>query len=253
MKKVLFAIAFFCIGFVAETIAGTLVYKVNKDNEKIISDIKILSIDKKQIVLKVGNGMERSPLTSLVKYYDTDIKIGSVFDDGSSEYDIQIVNIKKPVSKTGLTGSKKDKVTSNIEIEYNISTKDSNVKNRRAIKHPLFYLYVLTTDSNNKRKIFIYNYPESAKCNFKNYDEALMMEKALSSEREAMVFEHGRWSNNSFFGIKHKFLLDGIKERKIIATYLIVWGKDKIIYEGGEIWDHSYSINPDWHTRPVNN
>ena len=143
MKKVLFAITLFCIGFMAEVIAGTLVYKVNKDNEKIISDIKILSIDKKQIVLKVGNGMERIPLTSLVKYYDTDIKIGSVFDDGSSEYDIQIVNIKKPVSKTGLTGSKKDKVTSNIEIEYNISTKDSNVKNRRAIKHPHFYLYVL--------------------------------------------------------------------------------------------------------------
>jgi hypothetical protein len=252
MKKILFAIMIFSFFVISETIAGTLIYKVNKEDEKVVSEVKILSIDKKQIVLKVGNGMERIPLTSLIKYYDTDIKIGSAFDDGSCEYDIQIVGIKKPASKTGFSGSKKEKIVSNIEIEYNISTKDKTIQSRKGIKHPHFYLYVLTSDNNNKRKVFVYNYPESAKCNFKNYDEALMMEKALASDRESMFFEHGKWSSNSFWGIKHKFPLEGIKDRKIIATYLIVWGKEKIIYEGGEIWDHLYSINPDWHTRPLN-
>ena len=253
MKKILLATFIFTLGFITETVAGTLVYKVGKDEEKVISDISILSIDKKQVVLKVGNGMERIPLTSLVKYYDTNIKIGSVFDDGSSEYDVQIINIKKPHTKTGYSGSKQNRTTSNIEIEYDIKTRDNRLNARNAIKQPYFYLYVLTTDENNRRKVFNYYYPEAAKCNFKNYDEALMMEKVLSSERDSMFFEHGKWSNKGNFSwLTHKFVLEGVKERKIIAIYLIVWGKDRIVYEGGEILEHSYSINPDWHTRPLN-
>ncbi len=251
-KFIVFLIVF--IGVVStQLMGGTLIYKVNKNEEKIISDISILSIDRKQVVLKVGNGIERIALTDLVKYYDTNIKIGSAFDDGSSQYDVQIRGLKKTASRTGYAGSQKNRTVSVIDLEYDISIKNnSGNQSRKAIKQPYFYLYVLTTDENNKRKVFVYHYPDAAKCNFKNYDEALMMEKVLSSERESMFLEHGKWQSNANLSWQSiKFKMDGIKERKIIATYLIVWGKDRIICEEGEIWDPTYSIHPDWYARPT--
>ncbi len=245
---------FFCGVILAALIpglfGGTLIYKIGENEEKIVSDITILSINNKQVVLKVGNGIERIPLSALIKYYSTDIKIGSAFDDGSQEYDVQVRNIKKPASRTGYSGSKKNRTTSELEVEYDIRLKN-NVKNKkRSIKTPHFYLYLLTMDKSNKRKIFIFHYPDQAKCNFKNYDEALMMEKAFSSERESIYLDYGNNKNNALSWQTQKFVLDGIKERRIIASYLIIWGKDRIVYEGGEIWDQMESISPDWFTRP---
>ena len=255
--KSFFKFGLFLICCVAcNSFAGTLIYKVHQEKEKIISDITIMSIDKKQVVLKVGNGIERIPLSSLVKYYNTDIKIGSVFDDGSQEYDIQVRNWKKPASRTGYSGSKKNRVVSELEFEYDIRLKQDSAKTQtnKRIKRPYFYLYVLTVDDYDNRKIFHYFSPDAAKCNFKSYDEALMMEKVYSSERESFFLDYGQWKTTSRLNWqKQKFVLDGIKERKIIATYLVVWGKDSIIYEGGEIWDPSYAIHPEWYTHPKQN
>lgn len=240
------------LGIVATNLfGGTLIYKVNKE-EKIISDVNIVSIDQKHLTLKVGSGTERILLSHVIKYYDTNIKIGSAFDDGSNDYSVFIRDIKYPPNKTGYIGTKKERITGDIELSYDILLDSKTANSQSKFREPYFYLFVLTVGKDNSdRKMFDYFYPAAAKCNFKTYDEALMMEKVLSSERSTQFLEYGKFQQNSMTSWqKIKFPLEGIKDRKIIAVYLVVWGKDNIVYSQGEILDYSHSIGQDWYANP---
>ncbi|MCP3965009.1 MAG: hypothetical protein GY750_10590 [Lentisphaerae bacterium] len=63
--------------------AATLVYKTSKNKEeKTVSDIEIVSIDKGSITIKRGKSQKTIPLRWVQKYYSTDIKAGE-FDDNT--------------------------------------------------------------------------------------------------------------------------------------------------------------------------
>ena len=73
----------------ANTFGGTLIYKSNEGEEKRVSGLTILSIDSKKMVVRISGGTETIRLSQVIKYYDSDIRAGSEFDDGSGDYTIR--------------------------------------------------------------------------------------------------------------------------------------------------------------------
>ncbi len=238
--------------------AGTIIYKTSKDSEKnTLAKVKIISISKGTITIKQGKGIRTIPLGYLSSYYDTDIDAGS-FADNTCDYTVSISEIKNP--KTGYIytkikkSKKKSQKVSDFEIEFSVNKKIEKGKSK-SIRMPYFYLYVLTTNTKSygKRPVFSFYYPEEAKVKSKTYDEAQIIEAINSMERPHIY--HGEKS--SFTGKIGKLTtangyrpavisMKGIKNQKIIAYHLEVWGKDKMVFE--KDWSDSinHSVGKNW-------
>lgn len=243
-------LSLFAIIICSTSFGGTLIYKGTDDEKKIISEIDIVAIDKNIMTFKIGKTTRNIALSKIFKYYNSDINMNLAFDDNTSDYDISITELKFPVNGKGITakrGKKEEKVNT-ATLEYSISLKTKN-KQKRVVKTPYFYLYLLTsTQKGSGKNIITCCYPAEAKTkNSKVYNEAVMLEKAVSSERE--IFNPHHRLNNSKHGntTKVSFNLKDVGNREIIAYYLVVWGKDDIIYTKKEILNHEYEISDNWH------
>lgn len=227
--------------------AGTLVYRTDNGEQNIISKVKILSIDARLITLSMENGIETIPSNRLVKYYDSDIKVGGLFKDSTSPYGISINEIRVPKSTrrtvTSSSSSGKSRTSSSkggtVSLTYSVTASGRSAEGRGATvyREPLFYLFVLTT-KDGVRKVGVTSYPSSARVSTKTYDEAKMMEKALDlnrrtinvDDRDRLGSSRSRSGSNSLGGTRIEIPLSGIADGDIIAWYLVVWGKDGIVY-----------------------
>lgn len=226
--------------FVASLRGGTLIYRTKKDgDEKTLSKVKLISIDKDLVTIEQGKGKKTIPLKWMVKYYDSDIATGGEqFEDETSDYTISISKIDMP--RDGVKSTKKNGRQTNkndwCEVEYSI-TRTPKEGQSKSTKMPYFYLFVLTTGSNEygSRPEFQYYYPAMAKISSKTYDEAKIMEKISSLDRPLIYWNEQndmRTSSSGHIGERvAKFELKGVKDRKIIAYHLIIWGKKEVIAE----------------------
>ena len=212
----------------ANTFGGTLIYKSNEGEEKRVSGLTILSIDSKKMVVRISGGTETIRLSQVIKYYDSDIRAGSDFDDGSGDYTLRFGQEKM------VRGEK-----ANSRMEFTIPfdvDRTGNAKMGTPLRVPYLYLFVLVSDSENfQRKMFVASYPASAKISMKNYDEAKMMEKATSLDRPRYHHDDaallGKRSRGATLegGRLARFPLNNLRNGKIIAWYLVAWGKDSIV------------------------
>ena len=239
MKLKLFFTSMFALSIVVLN-AGTIIYKTSAKSEKhTLAKVKIISIARKTITIKHGKGVRTIPLSYLSAYYDTDIETGS-FADNTCDYIVSIRDIKMP--ETGYTykkvkkKKKKTKSVSNFEIEFSINKKAKKGESK-AVRMPYFYLFVLTTSSKSygQRPIYMYYYPDEAKIKSSTYDEAKIIETVTSMDRPR-IYHGGRTSLgkisklSSASGYRPAVIpLKGIKNQRIIAYHLEIWGKDKMI------------------------
>lgn len=246
MKNILFAFLLF-VSFSA--FCGTIIYRGTDNEKKIISEIDIVSIDKNIVTIKIGKTTRTLHFSKIYKYYDTDINMNLAFDDNTSDYTLAVTNLKLPVNKKGVTQrAKKQKQKNKIEFDFSLSPQRKKGQSAN-VKVPYFYLYLLTSSGKgNGSSIYTYFHPNTAKIkNSKVYNEALMLESAISSERQ--IINPRYLSNISREGQGNKVAIDisKIGERKIIAYYLVVWGKDDIVYTDNKIIDHSYEVSKNWY------
>ncbi len=256
MKLKLFFISLFTLSFTALD-AGTIVYRTSgKSEEYTLSKIKIISIDKKVITIKQSGGTHTIPLAYLISYYDTNIDVGD-YADNTSDYQISIRKIKMP--ETGYKYSrskktkKKSKKTSNCKIEFSINRKFEKAKSKN-IRMPYFYLFVLTTGSEvyGRRPVYTYYYPKDARVSLKTYNEAKIIEAVKSMKRPLLYYDSKSYLGKSAGKLSSaggyppvNIALKKVKNKRIIAYHLEVWGKDKII--STKNWrDMRYSVGGSW-------
>lgn len=206
--------------------AGTIFFK---DGTK-ISGVEIISISDGKVVIEKDKSKRSYPVSKIKSYYGTDIDGGSNEAVGSfSDYKVSIISVDMP--KDGYKTKTKKSKTAKCEVEYSISRKGKS----KRIKVPYFYLYVIVPgkDEVSGRSVYRYYYPKNAKPKGKDYDEAAIMKELLDFGRPVWNSNHHRIKGR-LHGKKVSFNLSGIKNRKIIAWRLEVWGGDKMIAEKGE-------------------
>jgi len=232
--------------FVMPGHAATIIYKAADGKQRIISKVKLQAINGNLIALQIDKGIRYIARNALLKYYSEDISTTSGFEDGSSDYEVVLGPWNVP--QCGITGSQKKKGTAVATFEYSISRKGEGNGNVRV---PYFYLFVLTTGNADygSRKMYIYSYPEKeAKLSSKNgYNEAKMLEKALSADRPYIHNRSGSASGISGAKLNREatFKLTGIENRKILAWHLVVWGKEDILQER-DFQEIGESISKHW-------
>ncbi len=249
-KLLLLAVAAWLGGVNAE--AGTLIYRTRDNEEKTVSKVTIVTIDAKLVTIKINSGTETIPISSLVKYYDTDIKSGGEFEDNSAEYTIRLGTEKCP--GTGYETNKGKKSSSVFSISYDTMRKPG--QNQKAgIREPYLYLFVLTSGNSGERNFYSFSSSSKGKVSMRDaYDEAKMLEKVTSLDRTLIHDDDrnqlGRPNQRGGLGGTDlaEFKLDGIKDQKIIAWYLVAWGKNKI--EATKEWrDTGYNLHKTWWVR----
>lgn len=212
--------------FCDTALAGTLIYKNKEGAQKLVSDLTIVSIDQKKMVVRINNGTETLALSQVVKYYDTDIRISGDFDDSTGEYSVSL-------GTESFSAAKKKNGRLEFSIPYSIN-KAKGVSLSTPVRQPYFYLFVLVHDSETSdRKMMTFCYPAKAKAGMRNYDEAKMLEKAISLDRPTRYndsFSIRRASRKRLGGERDAvFQLNKIDKNAILAWYLVVWGKDSIV------------------------
>ena len=123
-----------------------------------------------------------------------------------------------------------------------------------AMRYPYIFLFVLSSDADGHRSMTSYGFPSSARLSLKNYDEAKMLEKVLllkrphyHSDDASRLGSHA--SGSRLGGSKTAtFQLGNLKDRKIIAWYVVAWNKDSI--SAVKEWhDTSYKVGKTWWIR----
>ena len=221
--------------------AATISYKPNSSSEpQKLTKVKILSISR-GVMLVERDGAKRSiSLSQLVEYSDSDMVGGDSFDDNSAEYTVTLIKVDMP--KTGVVKTSARQTAAPVavcEIEYTINRKSGEGKDINRIKAPYFYLYVLTegSDEYNNHHTFRFFYPSEAKPGSDSFDEARIMTAVESLKRPVINFDNinslstSKKSAMSLGDREVKIKLDKIKERKIVAYHLEVWGKSERIAE----------------------
>lgn len=212
----------------ANALGGTLVYINNDGEEKKVSGLTILSIDSKKMVVRVSSGTETIRLSQVIKYFDSDIRTGGDFDDGSGDYTVRFGQEK-------IIRSEKNNGRLEFTIPFDVDRR-GNTKFGTPLRVPYMYLFVLVSDPDNfQRKMIVVSYPAAAKISMKNYDEAKMMEKATSLDRPRYHHDDaallGKRSRGATLegGRLARFPLNIMRNGKVIACYLVAWGKDSIV------------------------
>ncbi|MBU8902269.1 MAG: hypothetical protein KOO69_05985 [Victivallales bacterium] len=259
MKLRLFLTSLFALNMIVLN-AGTIIYKTSKKGEQhTLAKVKIVSIAKKTVTIKHGKGVRTIPLSYLIGYYDTNISTGS-FADNTCDYIVSIRDIKIP--KTGYTYTKikkkknKTKSVSNFEISFAVNKKQKKGQSK-VIRMPYFYLFVMTTRSKSygQRPVYTYYYPDEAKVKSNTYDEAKIIEAITSMDRPR-IYPGGRtnFGNisklSSASGYKPVIIpMKGIKNQRIIAYHLEIWGKNKIITQKDWHESVSHKVGKNWWKR----
>ena len=205
--------------------AGTIFFK---DGTK-LSGVEILSISDGKVVIEKDKSKRSYSFGKIKSYYGTDIDGGSEAVGNFSDYKVTIISVDMP--KDGYKTKNKKSKTAKCEVEYSISRKGES----KRIKVPYFYLYVIVPGKNevSGRSVYRYYYPKHAKPKGKDYDEAAIMKELLDFGRPVWNSDHRR-IKGGLHGKKVSFNLSGIKNRKIIAWRLEVWGGNKMIAEKSE-------------------
>lgn len=228
------------------SMAGTLIYKNNKGDVKRASGLKIQTIDRDRMVVRIGSGTEVIHLSRVVKYYDTDIKLNGDFDDDSGEY---TVRLSQPTMNQPKKGGRKE-----LLVPYSI-VKNAGVKMGAKLRQPYFYLFILcSNDETYQRKVVTSCFPQSARASMKGYDEAKMLEKVLAMDRpdfysaDASIMGMSKTSRRMGGSREAKIPLNSLRNDKVIAWYLVVWGKDSIV--ATESWrEPGRNIGKNWWIR----
>lgn len=241
------------------TAAGTLIYLNSEKEEKIVSDVKILSINGGLMKVEIDKGVRTLPMSRVVKYYDTDVDVNS-FDDDTAEYTVAIRDLRVP--ERGVETTKNKRSVSEITLRYSVNKNGKNSRSN-SVRVPYFYFFVLTTsgDAAGGRAMYAFAHPANARSGkMKNYDEALMMKAAFSAERNNMAANpdvgnyHERGANVKSFGDREvRVKLTGVGNRRIIACHIVVWGKDKVVTE--EDWTNPsfQNVGKNWWLQRYNN
>ncbi len=217
--------------------AATIFYKVGGGEKQVLTKVKIVSISKGVITIERDGAKRSIPLSQLVEYSDADTIGGDAFEDNSADYTVTIAKVDMP--KTGVIKTSAKQTSPPVavcEIEYTIGRKSEAGKDIDRIKAPYFYLHVLTigNDEYNNYHTFRYCHPSEAKPGSDTYDEARILTAIQSLKRPMINLEsaHGL-SMGQGFGDRRpiKIKLDKIKEAKIVAYHLEVWGKSEKIAE----------------------
>ena len=244
MKKIL--VLLFGLAFCADIFAGTLIYKTKAGEEKRVSGLTIVSIDGKKMVVRIKGGTETISMSQVIKYFDTDLSVGGEMDDNTGDYTVHLGSEKLVRDK------KSGRIT--FSIPYSIN-RASGVKLGTRLRQPYFYLFVLAVDEDSgQRKMMSFSYPAKAKVAMKNYDEAKMMEKAIDLDRPSFYDDDfgglRRSATNKSLGGRRtaSFSLNNVRNGSVIAWYLVVWGKDKIV-ETKEWRDSGRRISTNWWIR----
>ena len=206
--------------------AGTLIFK---DGTK-ISSVDIISINDGQITIRKNKTKRTYSVGKIKSFYKTDLRHSTGEVPGEfSDYTVSIINVKMPPK--GYVTKKGKNTISQCEIEYSISRKDSSPK----IKVPYFYLYIIVPGKNevSERKIYRYLYPKHAKPKGRGYDEAAIMKELSDFGRPVWNSKHRNIKGN-LAGKELNIALKGVKNRKILAWHLEVWGNSEKLIDKTE-------------------
>ena len=227
MKKMIIGVFFLAI---VSSWGGTIICK---DGSK-ISNIKIISIREGSLVIEKDGAKKTILLSKIEEYFDSDIKSDGSADDvmGFSDYTVSVTDIRMPKD-----GKDKDGEIKDCEILYQATRKGENKTDK--IRAPYFYLYILVHGSNEygNREVIRLFHPKEAKVSSKKYDKAAVM-SILSSFKRPVMWLGGQGYRNGSNALtkgtgeaKIAIPLKGIKNRKILAYHLEVWGNDSIVCE----------------------
>jgi len=219
--------------------AGTLFFKDGSS----LSGVKIISISDGDIIIEKDRTKKSFGLRTIKAYYSTDIKSATnSTPDQFAGYRVTVFDIKAP--KKGVDS--KDK-TAKFTLRYNISRKGGSTK---TIRVPYFYHYILTNgkDEYSRRQVYSYYVPKQAKPKGKGYDMAAILARLNDFSRP--VWHHDRENfHGGLMGRKIEFELRGVKDRKVLAWRLEVWGNSKRLYQKTEVQYPSAKVGKKWWKR----
>ncbi len=211
-----------CVVFSAPLISATIIFN---DGTR-LTEIEIVSINDGKITVEKDKKRRTFPLKLLKSYFQSDIQ-GA--ESGSmpgefGDYSVAFTKINFPDHGVDSKGN-----TASAELNFFLKGLDSLA---RRVKVPYVYVYVLCSrsDDTKARPIYRYYFPDTAKPKAKNYDQAAVLEKLFAFDRPI-------WStddhsiHSGIRGRKWKFPLKEVKDRKILAYYIEVWGNDSIVYK----------------------
>lgn len=223
----------------ASSQAGTLMFK----NGSVISKVKLISIANGTITIEKDKARKFYNWKTVKAYYSTNISnVNNTAPDDFAKYKVTVFNIKSP--KKGVNA--KDK-TSKFTFGYNVNRSKSSSKRLRS---PYFYLYILTRgkDDYSHRHVYRYYKPKSAKPKGKGYDIAAILAK-LSNFKRPVWNSDRKDLQSGITGRKVTFYLKGVKERKVLAWRLEVWGDSDIVYQKSEVQYPEYKVGKNWWRR----
>ena len=220
--------------------AATIFYKSGSGEKQALTKVKIVSISKGVMTIERDGTKRTISLSQLMEYSDSDITGGDSFEDNSADYTLTLVKVDMP--KTGVVKTSAKQTTAPVavcEIEYTINRKSEEGRDINRVKAPYFYLYVLADggDEYNNSHFFRYSYPAEAKPGSDTFDEARITTAVQSLKRPTINLENvhalstSKKSAMGFGDREVKIKLDKIKERRIVAYHLEVWGKSEVIAE----------------------
>ncbi len=222
------------------TMAGTIAFKEKDGSTTTLSNAEIVAIRDGTIIIEKDKKRRSFPLSSIASYSPTDTS--SAASDKSlpgefSDYKITIMDVKAPdKDKMSGTSTKNSSVagdkTATVEIEYSLTRLNPEIKK---IKAPYVYIYLLLPPASDsgEREVVRYCFPDAAKPKGKGYDEAAIKEKVNGFDRK-IIDESEREKDlktelKNMGDEKVKFELKSIKNRKLIAYHIEVWGTDSIV------------------------
>ena len=249
MKKAILT-AFLCAVFLPLH-AGTMIFTGASGEEKILSNVSIESIANGQVVVKMRQGTEVIPLTSVKRYYDSNIKVSGDFEDNTAAYTVRITDPELRNTKNARKGGRQSRETLHFSLEYDLYRVKGS-KTSDPVREPFFYLYVLSSEPDGSRRFSMFSFPREAQISGKRYDEAKMLEKVLSLDRKKMYpddlnkISHGDTQRGSFGNTAVQIPLNRIDSPgEVLAWHLVVWGKDSILLE--KDWKQSsFRLNKNW-------
>ncbi|HCE42168.1 MAG TPA: hypothetical protein DET40_01300 [Lentisphaeria bacterium] len=238
--------------------ASTITFKEKDGSTTTITNAEIVAIKDGSVVIEKDKKRRSFPLSSIATYSQTDATSGGTdksLPGEFSDYKITIMDVKSPdkdrISGTSSKTSSASEKSAAVEIEYNLTRLNPEIKR---IKAPYVYIYLLLPPSNDsgEREVVRYCFPDAAKPKGKGYDEAAIKEKVNGFDRR--IIDEGEREQNLRTELKNmgsekvKFDLKGIRGRRLIAYHIEVWGTDSIVAE--KDWqDFDSNVSKKWWER----
>ena len=226
LSSILFALS---LTLLLQVNAGTISFKEKDGSLTTLANVEVISVKEGIIVIEKDKKRRSYPIASVYSFSPSDTaSSGGSIPGEFSDYKITIADVKLPKKI-----SDKDKSAS-FEISYSIARLNPEI-NR--IKVPYVYLYILvphSTDS-GEWEVVSFSYPSKAKPKGKGYDDNAIREVVKGFDRptrdETDHSRHSKIDLKSFGDEQVKFDLKSLKNRKIHAYHIEIWGNDTIAGE----------------------